>query len=92
VRGWRYPTGGRRGSVTSAAVSPMPCFPLTVPLLYVVTMREQCNLRPLIVSQTAVPINRAMDHGEALTISPVNLVEAKIRTAFSTSPQIECAQ
>jgi hypothetical protein len=91
VRGRRYPTGGRRGSVTSAAVSPMPRFPLTMPLLYVVTMREQCNLRPLIVSRTVVPINSAMDHDEALTISPVNLVEAKIRIAFSTSPQIECA-
>jgi hypothetical protein len=92
VRGRRYPTGGRRGSVTSAVVSPMPRFPLTVPLHYVVTMSEQCNLWPLIVSRTAVPINSAMGHGEALTISPVNLVEAKIRTAFSTSPQIECAR
>jgi hypothetical protein len=55
-------------------------------------MREQCNPRPLIVSRTAVAINSAMDHGEALTISPVNLVEAKIRNAFSTSPQIECAR
>jgi hypothetical protein len=70
----------------------MPRFPLTVPLHYVVTMSEQCNLWPLIVSRTAVPINSAMGHGEALTISPVNLVEAKIRTAFSTSPQIECAR
>jgi hypothetical protein len=69
----------------------MPCFPLTVPLLYVASMREQYNLRPLIVSRTTVPINSAMDYGEALTISPVNLVEAKIRAAFSTSPQIECA-
>jgi hypothetical protein len=90
--GRRYPTGGRRGSVTCAAVSPMPCFPLTVPLLYVVSMREQYNLWLLIVSRTAVPINSAMDHDEALTISPVNLVEDKIRTAFSTSPQIECAR
>jgi hypothetical protein len=70
----------------------MPCFPLNVPLLYVVSMHEQYNLRPLIVSRTAVPINSAMDHDEALTISPVNLVEAKIRAAFSTSPQIECAR
>jgi hypothetical protein len=92
VRGQRYPTGGRRGSVTSVAVSPMPRFPLTVPLLYVVTMREQCNPRPLFVSQTSVAINSTIDHGEALTISPVNLVEAKIRTAFSTSPLIECAR
>jgi hypothetical protein len=70
----------------------MPRFPLTVPLLYVVTMREQCNPRPLFVSQTSVAINSTIDHGEALTISPVNLVEAKIRTAFSTSPLIECAR
>jgi hypothetical protein len=32
---------GRRDSVLSAAVSPMPCSSLTVPLLYVVTMRKQ---------------------------------------------------
>jgi hypothetical protein len=69
----------------------MPRFPLTVTLHYVVTMSEQCNLWPLIVSRNTMPINSAMG-GEALTISPVNLVEAKIRTAFSTSPQIECAR
>jgi hypothetical protein len=91
MRGRRYPTGGRRGSVTSATVSPMPCFPLIVPLLYVVAMREQWNPQPLIISRTVVAINSAMNHGEALTASPASLGKAKIRTAFSTSPQIKCA-
>jgi hypothetical protein len=70
----------------------MPRFPLTVPLLYVVTMCEQYNPRPLIVSRTTVAINSAINHGEALTTSSVSSIEVKIRTAFSTSPQIECAR
>jgi hypothetical protein len=91
VHGRRYPTDGRRGSVTSTVVSPMPHFPLTVPFLYVVAMREQCNPRPLIVSRTVVAINSAIDRGEVLTTSLVSSIEVKIRTAFSTSPQISCA-
>ena len=69
----------------------MPRFPLTVPLLYVVTMREQCNPRLWIVSRITVLINSTMNHGEALTTSSVSTIEAKIRTASSTAPQISCA-
>ena len=68
IRAWlEIFTGGRRDSVFSAAVSSMPCSSLTVPLLYVVTMRKQSLLRSLIVSRTAVAINSAMNHGEVFT-------------------------
>jgi hypothetical protein len=68
-----------------------PPFYLTVFLCYVVSMRERCVSWPLIVSQTAVPINSALNHGEVLTISPVSSVEAKIHGILSTSPQISRA-
>jgi hypothetical protein len=64
--------GGRRHSVLSAAVSPMPCSSLTVPLLYVVTMRKQSLPWSLIVSRTAVAINSAMNHDEVFTSPPVS--------------------
>jgi hypothetical protein len=92
MRGRRYPTGGRRGSVASAAVSPMPRFSLIVPLLYVVAMREQCNPRSLIVSRTAVAINSNMDHDEVFTSSSVSPVKAQIRGILLTSPKIGSAR
>jgi hypothetical protein len=73
------------------AMSLTPPFYLTVFLCYVVSMRERCVSWPLIVSQTAVPINSALNHGEVLTISPVSSVEAKIHGILSTSPQISRA-
>jgi hypothetical protein len=39
-----------------------------------------------------VALNSSMDHGEALIASPASLRKTKIRTAFSTSLQIECAR
>ena len=70
-------TGGRRDSVLSAAVSPMPCSSLTVPLLYVVTMRKQSLPQSLIVSRTTVAIKGAMNHGEVLTSPLVSLIVAQ---------------
>jgi hypothetical protein len=78
IRAWlEIFTGGRRDSVFSAAVSSMPCSSLTVPLLYVVTMRKQSLPRSLIVSRTAVAINGAMNHGEVFTSPPVSLIAAQ---------------
>jgi hypothetical protein len=85
-------TGGRRGSVNFAAVSSMPCSSLTVPLLYVVVLREQSLPRSLIVSRTAVAINSAMDRGEVFTSPPVSSVEVQIHEILSTSPKIGCAR
>jgi hypothetical protein len=69
----------------------MPRFPLTVPLLYVVAMREQSLPRSSIVSRTAVAINSTMGHGEVFTSPPVSSVEAQIRRILSTSPKIGSA-
>jgi hypothetical protein len=70
----------------------MPHFPLTVPLLYVVAMREQSLPRSLIVSRTVMAINSAMDHGEVFASPPVSSVEAQIHGILSTSPKIGCAR
>jgi hypothetical protein len=85
-------TGGRCGLVNSTVVSSMPCSSLTIPLLYVVAMREQSLPRSLIVSWTAVAINSAMDHGEVFTSPPVSSVEVQIRGILSTSPKIGSAR
>jgi hypothetical protein len=85
-------TGGRRGSVDFTMVSSMPCSSLTLPLLYMVAMREQSLPRLLIVSRTAVAINSTMDHDEVFTSPPVSSVEAQIRGILSTSPKIGCAR
>jgi hypothetical protein len=69
----------------------MPCSSLTVPLLYVVAMRQQSLPRSLIVSRTTVAINSAMDRGEVFTSPPVSSVEVQIHEILSTSPKIGCA-
>jgi hypothetical protein len=70
----------------------MPRSSLTVPLLYVVTMHERCNPRSWIVSRTTTPLNSSAAHGEVLTTSPVNSVEAQIREILSTSSEISSAR
>jgi hypothetical protein len=70
-------TGGRRGSVDFTAVSFMPCSSLTIPLIYVVVMREQSLPQSLIVSRTAVAINSTMDHGGVFTSPPVSLIKVQ---------------
>jgi hypothetical protein len=70
----------------------MPRSSLTVPLFYVVAMHERCNPRPWIISRTIAPLNSPATHGEVLTTSPVNSVEAQIRKILSTSSQISSAR
>jgi hypothetical protein len=53
-----------------------------------VTIHEQCNPRPWIVSQTTAPLNISATHSEVLTTSPVNSVEAQIREILSTLPKL----
>jgi hypothetical protein len=74
------------------AVSLTLPFYLTMLLCYMVAMRKRGVSWPLIVSQTPVPLNIAMNHGEILTITPASSVEAKIHGILSTSPQMSCAR